>query len=54
MTSMHWGWISILRIWHAPMWSLTILAAGYRAMGQDAAREQDALAWSETLVGDAA
>lgn len=28
------------------------LAAGYRAMGQDAAREQEALAWSEALVSD--
>jgi hypothetical protein len=28
------------------------LSAGYLAMGQDAAREQDALAWSEALVGD--
>jgi hypothetical protein len=30
------------------------LAAGYLAMGQDAAREQEALAWSEALVGDVA
>ncbi|WP_296530738.1 addiction module antitoxin [Rhodoferax sp.] len=30
------------------------LAAGYRAMGQDTAREQDALAWSEALIDDAA
>lgn len=30
------------------------LSAGYRAMGQDKAREQQALAWSEALVGDAA
>lgn len=29
------------------------LSAGYRAMGQDTAREQDALAWSEALIGDA-
>lgn len=29
------------------------LAAGYQAMGQDTAREQDALAWSEALIGDA-
>ncbi len=28
------------------------LAAGYRAMGQDAAREQEALTWSEALIGD--
>jgi hypothetical protein len=30
------------------------LAEGFRAMGQDAAREQEAVAWSEALVGDAA
>lgn len=30
------------------------LAAGYMAMGQDAAREQDALEWSEALLGDSA
>ena len=30
------------------------LSAGYRAMGQDTAREQEALAWSEALIGDAA
>jgi len=30
------------------------LSDGYRAMGQDAAREQEALAWSEALVGDVA
>ena len=29
------------------------LAAGYRAMAEDAAREQEALAWSEALIGDA-
>jgi len=29
------------------------LAAGYRAMAQDKAREQEALAWSEALIGDA-
>lgn len=29
------------------------LSAGYRAMGQDTAREQEALAWSEALLGDA-
>lgn len=29
------------------------LAAGYRAMAADTAREQDALAWSEALIGDA-
>ena len=28
------------------------LSAGYQAMGQDVAREQDALAWSEALIGD--
>lgn len=28
------------------------LAAGYRAMGQDTAREQEALAWSEALISD--
>jgi hypothetical protein len=30
------------------------LSDGYRAMGQDAAREQEARAWSEALVGDVA
>lgn len=30
------------------------LSAGYRAMAQDTAREQEALEWSETLVGDVA
>jgi hypothetical protein len=30
------------------------LSDGYRAMGQDAAREQEALAWSEALVADVA
>ncbi len=30
------------------------LSAGYRAMGQDSAREQEALAWSEALIGDVA
>jgi hypothetical protein len=30
------------------------LAAGYRAMGQDTAREQEALAWSEALISDVA
>ena len=30
------------------------LAEGYRAMAEDAAREQEALAWSEALIGDAA
>ena len=30
------------------------LVEGYRAMGQDTAREQEALAWSEALIGDAA
>jgi hypothetical protein len=29
------------------------LAAGYRAMAQDTQREQDALDWSEALIGDA-
>ncbi|PIW08335.1 MAG: addiction module antitoxin [Comamonadaceae bacterium CG17_big_fil_post_rev_8_21_14_2_50_60_13] len=29
------------------------LSEGYRAMAQDQAREQDALAWSEALIGDA-
>jgi len=29
------------------------LSAGYLAMGQDTAREQEALAWSEALLGDA-
>ncbi len=29
------------------------LVAGYRAMAEDAAREQEALAWSEALIGDA-
>ena len=29
------------------------LAAGYRAMAEDAAREQEAQAWSEALIGDA-
>ena len=29
------------------------LSAGYLAMGQDALREQEALAWSEALVDDA-
>jgi hypothetical protein len=28
------------------------LAAGYRAMADDTAREQEALAWSEALIGD--
>ncbi len=28
------------------------LVAGYRAMAEDAAREQEALAWSEALIGD--
>ena len=31
-----------------------LLAAGYRAMGQDTAREEEALAWSEALIGDVA
>ena len=30
------------------------LSTGYRAMGQDTAREQEALAWSEALIGDVA
>ena len=30
------------------------LSMGYRAMGQDTAREQEALAWSEALIGDVA
>ena len=30
------------------------LSAGYRAMGQDTAREQEALAWSDALIGDVA
>ena len=30
------------------------LSAGYRAMAQDTVREQEALAWSEALVSDAA
>lgn len=30
------------------------LAAGYRAMAQDTVREQEALAWSEALIGDVA
>jgi hypothetical protein len=30
------------------------LLAGYRAMGQDTAREHEALAWSEALIGDVA
>lgn len=28
------------------------LAEGYKAMGQDKQREQEALAWSEALCGD--
>ena len=28
------------------------LAEGYKAMGQDDKREQQALAWSEALIGD--
>ena len=28
------------------------LAEGYKAMGQDEQREQEALAWSEALIGD--
>ena len=28
------------------------LAEGYKAMGQDQLREQEALAWSEALLGD--
>lgn len=28
------------------------LAQAYRAMGEDTQREQDALAWSEALIGD--
>ena len=28
------------------------LAEGYKAMGQDDKREQEALAWSEALIGD--
>lgn len=28
------------------------LAQSYRAMGEDTQREQDALAWSEALIGD--
>ena len=28
------------------------LAEGYKAMGQDGLREQEALAWSEALIGD--
>ena len=28
------------------------LAEGYKAMGQDELREQEALAWSEALIGD--
>jgi hypothetical protein len=28
------------------------LADGYRAMADDAQREQEALAWSEALIGD--
>ena len=30
------------------------LANGYSAMAQDAEREQEALEWSEALIGDAA
>jgi len=30
------------------------LSAGYQAMAQDTAREQEALAWSEALIGDVA
>lgn len=30
------------------------LAEGYRAMADDTQREQEALAWSEALIGDAA
>lgn len=30
------------------------LAAGYLAMGQDTAREEEALAWSEALISDGA
>ena len=29
------------------------LAEGYKAMGLDATREQEALEWSEALIGDA-
>ena len=29
------------------------LSDGYRAMAQDTAREQEALDWSEALIGDA-
>ena len=28
------------------------LVEGYKAMGQDEKREQEALAWSEALIGD--
>jgi hypothetical protein len=28
------------------------LAEGYKAMGQDELREQEALGWSEALIGD--
>ena len=28
------------------------LAEGYKAMGQDELREQEALAWSEALISD--
>ena len=28
------------------------LAEGYKAMGQDEQREQEALAWSEAFIGD--
>ena len=28
------------------------LAEGYKAMGQDEQREQEALSWSEALIGD--
>lgn len=30
------------------------LSAGYQAMAQDTAREQEALDWSEALIGDVA
>ena len=30
------------------------LSAGYEAMAQDSEREQEALEWSEALIGDAA
>jgi hypothetical protein len=30
------------------------LSAGFQAMAQDTAREQEALEWSEAMIGDAA